>query len=136
MKYIDDVKQNLTDSNQELYSNEHRIIELQLRIQNVTKLIVEFGKIQTEIEIVDDDNFNNANQREVFESLYYKAVTAASHLLSKLQPNEATNIPNQEIDEIRNRADYVGGVKLPIIYLPKFNGSFDNCWSFEIHIAR
>lgn len=97
------------------------ITELKQRLEIATSFINEFNDVQTEIEvIVDDDDLDEQfNQRQEFENKFYKIYAVAREILNK----NKTPVVNHEI----NLTD----IKLPTINLPRFNGAFDQWITFR-----
>ncbi|XP_049869686.1 uncharacterized protein LOC126369369 isoform X1 [Pectinophora gossypiella] len=90
--------------------------ELQLRVNKLENVFDQFDKIQTSLECITDDMDTHLQERNTFESQYYKYVSKAKQMIDEWKQSKA-----------ESRANNHKLVKLPIIQLPKFSGSY-NTW--------
>lgn len=93
------------------------LTELQLRIESTCTIFQDFNDIQNKIEqLVDEtDLFEQLEYRESFEQQYFSIMADAKCL--KPKNNEQSESISPKINSVP--------IKLPVIKLPAFDGSFD-----------
>lgn len=100
--------------------------ELQLRISRMDKMLDSFDEVQLSIECIVDEPESQEIERSEFEKSYYKILTLARKILNDCKRAEsiATELNTRRSCSHNN-------IKLPIIQLPKFSGSYDNWLEFH-----
>lgn len=84
--------------------------QLQIRLAKFLKLLPQFEEVQTQIDILNDDDETIDDEWKNFDDNYFNLLWEAK---SKVQPSNATT------------------VKLPTITLPSFSGENDELSSFH-----
>lgn len=100
--------------------------ELQLRIARMEKMFDRFEEVQLSLECVVDESESQQLERNEFEKQYYKLLSRARKIHNGCKRAESVTT------EVSQRRSCVhNNIKLPIIQLPKFSGSYDNWLEFH-----
>lgn len=99
--------------------------ELQLRFNRMESLYGKYDEVQLSIECNADSLDAQTLERAEFESLYYKTLAQAQKILSDCDK------PDPCSSHLSSRPSTHKLVKLPMIQLPKFSGSYDNWLEFH-----
>ncbi|KAJ8936665.1 hypothetical protein NQ314_012205 [Rhamnusium bicolor] len=102
------------------------VIQLQDRLSRIENVYEQFNEIQNEIEAVIDETKldEQFTERLNFEESFFKITAMAKSILTKYEPKHDDNASvhsNMSAMSITNSM----GVKLPVISLPKFQGSYE-----------
>lgn len=127
-KRIKEIEQVLiTDVSESIKSE--KMTELQLRIEKIEPLLMEFEDIQVKVEESTQDFENELEERELFESEYYNQLAAAKNLLIKYtlecqerNTNRLSENENQDT-QVNNKIN----IKLPQINLTQIKTNIYRC---------
>ncbi|GJQ88211.1 hypothetical protein Trydic_g13203 [Trypoxylus dichotomus] len=95
---------------------------LQDRLEGVRNLSLPFSDIQDEIELLTDDEESQEKAREFFENTYYRILGTARHLSKQHTVNSLPAITQHNT---------TNSITLPKINFPKFNGAYQEWYSFR-----
>lgn len=96
--------------------------QLETRLEKIEETWSNFEKIQTEIELLTEDQAQ-IDERELFEDSFFSVVAEAKSLInSKIEINQSL-LSTQNTNTKLN-------VKLPNLSLPEFDGSYDKWFNF------
>lgn len=95
--------------------------EFKLRIQGASSIMAEFNDVQSKIEERTDGIEEQLDYREEFETNYYRMIARSEGMLSdeKVTEDCCKSKPSLSL------------VKLPTIFLPSFDGSYENWLEFR-----
>ncbi|XP_043468116.1 uncharacterized protein LOC122502236 [Leptopilina heterotoma] len=140
--FVMSIKETL-DANNPL--TEHKCVELQQRLDKISDVLSDFDNHQTEIElIVEEDSLpGQYRERAEFEDLFYKTTALAQCILDHMRKPEVKIESDDGSASVHNsqgnQINATNRVKLPVLTLPKFDGSYDQWLVFydtfksEIH---
>src|SRR5277367_3974027 len=97
--------------------------ELELRIEHLDELYLDFKEVQTEIEERAKDQNAQVNHRTEFENLYITCKAALKGTLKRLSG------PTNPVTHNNEQANYYN--KLPALPIPKFSGKFEDWIEFR-----
>lgn len=100
--------------------NELQKIELELRLNKIKDILMEFDDIQDEIERLSSSEHIEDEERSNFEEQYFKVSGRANFLLAKPKPSV-------EVTEGKRKQS----IKLPPIRLPTFSGDYESWLEFR-----
>ncbi|XP_050554512.1 uncharacterized protein LOC126911949 [Spodoptera frugiperda] len=105
-------------------------IDLKLRIQACASLLAEFNHIQTKIEerVADSELDAQLTQREIFEDDYYDSIARAESILNV---DEFADCSGSCRNHSHNSNHNPSSVKLPVISMPTFDGSYEHWLEFR-----
>lgn len=108
--------------------NNVKVNELRLRLSTVRELCSSFDDIQTQIELLVDDDSSELqmNERETTESRFYELIASGQALLEHFEKKNA----DESLSHKSNRTSVVK-LKLPPIQIPSFEGDHGNWLSFR-----
>lgn len=115
----------LNDLDDEL--NPLQVNELQLRLGKIETLYQQYDEVQLKLECLVSDVDLQIAERNEFESVYYKTLSKAQILLQNNSNKSVDVTLGTEHSSPKNRQH----VKLPVIQLPRFSGSYDNWLEFR-----
>ncbi|XP_044746498.1 uncharacterized protein LOC123308039 [Coccinella septempunctata] len=108
------------------------IIELEQRVQDLEDLIPNFEDIQSEIDYsIEENEDEQLLEREEFYNRYYTSTAKAKKLIEKFKPADSDNSSIVIQANSSQNSQNNGGIKLPDIKLPKFDGSFQTWLDFR-----
>lgn len=108
-----------------------QIIELQLRIDNITRVYKKFNKVQESIETISSDVEVQMGERDGFEDLYFKTIAQAKAMLQNNTPKSNSQEPVQDLNKSCTLEIGDQFVKYPEISLPMFKGDFRDWLEFR-----
>ncbi|KAK2575354.1 hypothetical protein KPH14_000827 [Odynerus spinipes] len=115
-----------------------RILGVEERLNKVVPLYDRFDDVQSQIEtLVAGSNIEQAQlkERDSFETLYFDTVASVKTYISNttsrigLVPSTSSTASNAQSPTVHK---FGSGVKLSIITLPNFDGSYDNWIKFRV----
>nr|CAI5856876.1 unnamed protein product [Callosobruchus analis] len=123
---------------------EEVILELQNRLENLTKVFNEFDDIQNSIELLCDENTLDQQlaQREEVETLHYSLSAKGKKIVDDYYALNCKNVnSNASVGDIENQSAVLSqasnnfrdhcDIKLPSISLPKFKGDYHSWLEFH-----
>lgn len=102
--------------------------ELQLRVNRMETLFSEYDEVQLKLECLATSIDIQLSERTEFETQYFSAIAKAQDILNSFHKkqedlgNERASISSASNHKL---------VKLPVIQLPKFSGSYENWLEFH-----
>ncbi|XP_048002935.1 uncharacterized protein LOC125239404 [Leguminivora glycinivorella] len=118
--------------------------EIKLRLRKADLLFEEYDKIQTNIEVSESKVKQDGpptsepdfSERENTEKLFFCAISQAQELIAANEPRSSLDGgPDDDARSSRSGAD-AGGVRLPTIRLPSFDGSTTKWLEFrDVYIS-
>nr|CAI5831396.1 unnamed protein product [Callosobruchus analis] len=108
---------------------EEVILEVQNRLENLTKVFNEFDDIQNSIELLCDENTldQQLTQREEVETLHYSLSAKGKKIVDVGDIENQSAVLSQASNNFRDHCD----IKLPSISLPKFKGDYHGWLEFH-----
>lgn len=105
-------------------------LDVEARYKTCENLITEFDRVQTEIEIVceEDQLQGHYKEREDFENRYYVALHHLKETILSIQPAVAPKPPPATVDMLQN-------VLLPKIKLPSYSGNWEEWIKFKLNFS-
>lgn len=113
-----------------------QVTELSLKLAKVEELFPLFDKCQSRIEILNSENLSaELSIREEVENKLLQCIAMAQEVLDKHKPQKAENAPSEagsshSCCQHNNNAHELE-IKLPILQIPKFDGSFSKWLEFK-----
>ena len=104
------------------------IENLKCRYEDILNVIEKYAEVQGEIEILEPAA-NYDKERTEFENKYYDIVARVKMFLKKEKGNNKESKP--VISSVSSDYEFNSNVKLPVLELPKFEGSFSEWNQFK-----
>lgn len=104
-------------------TNAVKVNELRLRCSKMRDLSCNFEDIQSQIEMLDEENDEQMMERESTENTFFNLIARAQSLLEYFE--------NQDKIEASSNNSKCGNVKLPFIKISSFNGDPQTWLSFR-----
>ena len=98
--------------------------EIECRLDMLNNYVKEVMEIQSQIELIDDDDAERGNVEDL-------CVTTKSKLMSLLKkPDKKKDLNETFFEKSFNQIDSVSRTRLPSMPLPKFNGKYSDFKNF------
>ena len=112
-------------------SNDMPFAEIESRLENASKLLVDYESTQDEIdckliEVTPDE----LQYRIDFEDNYYESVSVAKQYLSKSN-QVIPNISTLNINQLNENLNAACNIRLPVLELPRYGGEYDKWMNFH-----
>lgn len=141
-KYVATLVQTLPTS--KILADENAILEIRSRLAKAEPLYDEFDAIQLQIEEATDDLEPEILTRELFEADFHRYIEKARSIHNKndillkrdhsLSDHDSVRDENEFLHDSTtstSSSDFMQNVKLPVISLPKFDGSYETWLEFR-----
>lgn len=114
--------------------NAEKVNELENRLINILEIINKFDTIQSQLEYVNKHEFET-DERDNFENKYFAIITKTKKIIkdynAPIISNTIQNVHQQNSQQQNPSHSNHNSIKLPILELPKFNGSIDKWAQFR-----
>lgn len=122
-KFVNDIETTLGGATTDV-DNKLLISELQIRLDNFSKLLIDFDDIQEQIECLHDDLDEQIEQRDLFERSDYQLLVKArklveTHTIQNVSV-EVSQTNSVQLSELAQNESCSKSVKLPQIQLSKW----------------
>lgn len=132
-KFLDSVQISVSQLKKNEILDSKVITELESRLTKQETLFEEFQDCQSAIEILHNDLEEQISERELFENSHFKLIAVCKQIVSNhAQVNFDENDNSfSQVDSLHSDHHLTGGVKLPQIELPKFQGDYEKWLEFR-----